>query len=57
MINFFEWPPKGADLNPIELCFGEIQRQAKENYSNVKKIKMIYGIMRKISSLRNILKS
>jgi hypothetical protein len=35
-INFIEWPPKGAVLSPIELCFGEIQRQAKEYYSNIK---------------------
>ncbi len=27
---------KGADLSPIELCFGEIQRRAKEYYSNIK---------------------
>jgi transposase len=25
-INFIEWPPKGADLSPIEFCFGAIQR-------------------------------
>jgi hypothetical protein len=25
-INVIEWPAKGADLNPIELYFGEIQR-------------------------------
>ncbi len=24
-INVIEWPPKGADLNHLELCFGEIQ--------------------------------
>jgi hypothetical protein len=35
-INVIEWPPKGADLSPIELFFGEIQRQAKEHYSNIK---------------------
>jgi hypothetical protein len=35
-INFIEWPHKGADFNPIELCFGEIQRRAKGHYSNVK---------------------
>ncbi len=35
-INVIEWSPKGADLNPIELCFGEIQRRAKEHYSNIK---------------------
>jgi transposase len=35
-VNIIEWPPKGADLNPIELCFGEIQRRAKEHYSNIK---------------------
>jgi transposase len=34
-INVIEWPPKGADLNPIELCFGEIQRRTKEHYSNI----------------------
>ncbi len=34
--NVIEWPPKGADLNPIELCFGEIQRRAKEHYSDIK---------------------
>jgi hypothetical protein len=34
-INVIEWPPKGADLNPIVLCFGEIQRRAKERYSNI----------------------
>jgi hypothetical protein len=22
--NVIEWPPKDADLSPIELCFGEI---------------------------------
>ncbi len=35
-INVIEWPPKGADLNLIELWFGEIQRQAKEHYSDIK---------------------
>jgi hypothetical protein len=35
-INFIEWPPKGADLSLIEFCFGEIQRRAKEHYSNIK---------------------
>jgi transposase len=35
-INVIEWSPKGADLNPIELCFGEIQRRANEHYSNIK---------------------
>jgi hypothetical protein len=35
-INFIERPPKGAKLSPIELCFGEIQRQTKEQYSNIK---------------------
>ncbi len=35
-INVIEWPPKRADLNLIELCFGEIQRQAKEHYSDIK---------------------
>jgi hypothetical protein len=35
-INLIDWPPKGADLNPIELCFGEIQRRAKEHCSNIK---------------------
>ncbi len=25
-INVIQWSPKGTDLNPIELCFGEIQR-------------------------------
>jgi hypothetical protein len=34
-INFIEWPLKGADLSPIELCFGEIQQQAKEHYSSI----------------------
>jgi hypothetical protein len=28
--NFIEYPPNGGDLNPIDFCFGEIQRQAKE---------------------------
>jgi hypothetical protein len=23
-VNLIEWLPKGADLNPIELCFGKI---------------------------------
>jgi hypothetical protein len=36
-INFIEWPPKGADLSLIELCFGEIQQRAKQHYSNIKK--------------------
>ncbi len=36
-INVIEWPPIGADLNPIELCFGDIERlAAKEHYSNIK---------------------
>jgi hypothetical protein len=35
-INVIEWPPKRSDLNLIELCFGEIQRQAKEHYSDIK---------------------
>jgi hypothetical protein len=35
-INVIEWPPKGADLSPIENCFGEIQRRAKGNYSEIK---------------------
>jgi hypothetical protein len=35
-INFVQWSPKGASLSPIELCFGEIQLQAKEYYSNIK---------------------
>jgi hypothetical protein len=30
-IKVIERPPKGADLNPIQLCFGQIQRQAKEH--------------------------
>jgi hypothetical protein len=33
-INFIESPP--ADLSLIQLCFGEIQRWAKEHYSNIK---------------------
>ncbi len=28
-INVIEWPPKGADLSPIEACFREMQAQAK----------------------------
>jgi transposase len=35
-INVIEWSPKGVDLNPIELCFDEIRRRAKEHYSNIK---------------------
>jgi hypothetical protein len=35
-INVIESPPKGADLNPIELYFGEIQRLVKEHFSNIK---------------------
>jgi hypothetical protein len=30
-VNVIKWPPKGADLSPIELCFVEIQRRAKEH--------------------------
>ncbi len=30
-INFIEWSPKGAELNQIELRFGETQRRAKEH--------------------------
>jgi hypothetical protein len=35
-INVIDWPPKGADLSPIEACFGEIQRLAKKKYSEIK---------------------
>ena len=35
-VNVIEWPPKGADLSPIENCFGEIQRRAKSQYSDIK---------------------
>jgi hypothetical protein len=34
-INVIEWPVKGADLSPIENCFGEIQRRAKSHYSEI----------------------
>ncbi len=30
-INVIEWPPKGVDLSPIELCFSKIQLQVKEH--------------------------
>jgi hypothetical protein len=36
-INVLPWPPKGADLSPIENCFCEIQRRAKKKYSELKK--------------------
>jgi hypothetical protein len=29
VVNFIEWPLKGADINPIEACFGEMQRRAQ----------------------------
>ncbi len=28
-INVLPWPPKEADLSPVENCFCEIQRRAK----------------------------
>ncbi len=34
-VNVVEWPPKGADLSPVELCFGEMQRRAKAKYSTI----------------------
>jgi hypothetical protein len=34
--NVIEWPPNGADLSSIKLCFGEIKRLAKEHYSDIK---------------------
>ncbi len=34
-INFIDCTPKGADLSPIELYFGEIQRRAKDKYSKI----------------------
>jgi transposase len=34
-VHVVEWPPKGADLSPIEACFGEMQRQAKLHYSEI----------------------
>ena len=35
-VSVIEWPPKGADLSPIENCFGEIQRRAKGHHSDIK---------------------
>ncbi|KAL4478231.1 hypothetical protein ABPG72_016543 [Tetrahymena utriculariae] len=34
-VNVIEWPPKGADLSPIELCFSEIQRKMKSYFSEI----------------------
>lgn len=34
-VNVIEWPPKGADLSPIEPCFGEIQRLIRLQYSEI----------------------
>jgi hypothetical protein len=55
-INVIESPSKGADLNPIELFFGEIQQQSKEHYSNIKK-KNNCGNISKILYLKTILQS
>jgi hypothetical protein len=35
-INVIEWPPKGADISPIEAFLGEMQRRAKKRYSEIK---------------------
>jgi hypothetical protein len=34
-INVLPWPPKGADLSPIENCFCEIQHRAKINFREI----------------------
>ncbi len=34
-INVLPWPPKGADLSPIENCFCEIQRRAKIKFGEI----------------------
>ncbi|KAL4473456.1 hypothetical protein ABPG72_012135 [Tetrahymena utriculariae] len=34
-VNVIEWPPKGADLSPIEYCFSEIQRKMKSYFSEI----------------------
>ncbi len=34
-VNVIEWPPKGADLSPIEACFREMQAQAKLKYTEL----------------------
>jgi hypothetical protein len=35
MASTFEWPPKVADISPIDACFGEMQRRTKEKYSEI----------------------
>ncbi|KAL4478922.1 hypothetical protein ABPG72_019359 [Tetrahymena utriculariae] len=47
-INIAEWPPKGADLSPIELCFGEIQRRSKKLYSQIKSKEDLWNYMSEI---------
>jgi hypothetical protein len=34
-INVLPWSPKGADLNPIENCFCEIQSKAKIKFGEI----------------------
>jgi hypothetical protein len=41
-INVVPWPPKGADLSPIENCFCEIQRRAKVKFSDITKVEELW---------------
>ncbi len=34
-INVLPWPPKRADLSPIDNCFCEIQRRAKIKFGEI----------------------
>ncbi len=46
--NIIELPPKWVDLSPIELCFAEIQRRAKEYGTNIKTQDKIWDYVKDI---------
>jgi hypothetical protein len=44
-IKVMNWPPKAIDLSPIEKCFGEMQRRAKAEISEIENKDELYDFL------------